>query len=40
MPICNRGPPHRLEYYVEFQQLDSTDINELAVKLRITTYFP
>ena len=40
MPICNRGPPHRPEYYVELQQQDSPRINELPVKLRITTYSP
>ena len=40
MPFCNRDPPHRPEYYVEFEQLDSADINELAIKLHIKTYFP
>ena len=40
MLICNRGPPHRPEYYVELQQQDSPGISELAVKLHITTYFP
>lgn len=40
MPFCNRDLPHQSEYYVEFEQLDSPGINELAVKLRITTYFP
>ena len=40
MPICNRGPPHRPEYYVKLQQQDAPGISGLAVKLRITTYSP
>jgi hypothetical protein len=37
---CNRGPPHCSEYYVELQKLDSSSINELVVKLNITTFSP
>jgi hypothetical protein len=39
MSICNRGPPHGPEYYVEFQKLDSHTITEQAIELHITTYF-
>ncbi len=40
MLLCNRGPTHCSEYYVELKKLDSSCINELVVKLNITTFSP
>ena len=39
MAFLNRGPPHRPEYYVEYQRLVSFAIKELEVSLHITTYY-